>query len=289
MIDRQNLEKVAGENVVLGEGPVWDTRLEVLWWVDIGPGVLHRFDPGTAIDRIVPVGSHLSVVAPRDVGGLIAAVEAGFAFLDPDDGSLEVVAAVEGANDRTRMNDGACDAAGSFWAGSMALDGAGRRGSLYRLEPNLRATAQVFPVGISNGIDWSCDGETMYYVDSLDHAVDAFDFALDTGVVPSSRRRLIEIPAEDGLPDGLAVDSEDHLWVALYGGGCVRRYSPSGRLVSVVEAPTPNTTSCAFGGSDLTELFVTAGADALGDQVGSGGLYKTRPGVRGRSPYRFAG
>jgi sugar lactone lactonase YvrE len=146
---------------------------------------------------------------------------------------------------------------------------------------------------LPNGIDWSPDGTTMYFIDSISGCVDAFAFDMDSGI-PGSRRHLIEIPAARGMPDGLTVDSEGFLWVALYRGGALHRYRPDGALDRVVDLPVSLVTSCAFGGPDLGTLFVTTatrGLDeqALRQQPGAGGIFRLRPGVEGLPAHRFGG
>ncbi len=187
-------------------------------------------------------------VALREAGGLVLAVQEGFALLG--DGDLELIAEVEADRPNMRMNDGYCDAQGRFWAGTMRL---GRRepvGGLYRLDPDHRVTTMLTGVCTSNGIDWSPDGRTMYYIDSGLQTVDAFDVEPQSGRL-SNRRALVRYTAEGGHGDGLVVDAEGHLWVALWGGSAVHRYSSAGELELVIEVPASQVTKPAFGGLDL--------------------------------------
>jgi sugar lactone lactonase YvrE len=186
-------------------------------------------------------------------------------------------------HDRTvRMNDGACDSAGRFWAGSMRLDEAPAGGCLYRLDPDHRVETICEGVTISNGIAWSPDDTLLYYVDTPTGAIDVFDFDPGTGSAVG-RRVLARV---DGHPDGLVVDAEGCLWVAFWGGGQVRRYSPQGELAEVIDVPAARTTKAAFGGPDLSDLYITT---AAGDEPHAGGLFVARPGVAGLPAHAYGG
>ena len=278
--------------VELGEGPVWDDRQGVLIWVDIWAGEVHSYDPASGRDSAIGVGQPVGAAVPRRSGGLVLAVRDGFAFLDPD-GRLTSVAEVETANPGNRMNDGKCDRHGRFWAGTMAGDSRPGAGALYRLDPDLSVTKVLDGVTVSNGLAWSLDDRTMYYIDTPTQRVDAFDYDLASGTI-ENRRPLIEIPEEAGSPDGMTIDAEGFLWVALYGGRAVRRFSPDGRLERVVELPAANVTSCAFGDPDLDRLFITSARQELSPadlaaQPQAGALFGHRPGAQGVPADRFAG
>ncbi|HWP99072.1 MAG TPA: SMP-30/gluconolactonase/LRE family protein [Vicinamibacterales bacterium] len=293
-------ELVLDARATLGEGPVWDDRRQRLVWVDILERRVHRFDPasGRCESRTVP--RPVGAAALAEDGSLLLAVQGGFAWLDFDADRYALVAEVEADRPDLRMNDGACDPAGRFWAGSMAFDERPGAGALYRVDPapadgpapfGARVTQVLRDVTVSNGIDWSSDRRRMYYVDSGTRRVDVFDFDVEHGTI-ANRRPLVEIEREAGVPDGLTVDAEDHVWVALWGGGAVRRYAPDGRLDRAIPLPVTHPTSCAFGGPDLADLFVTSATVALAPadrarQPGAGGIYRLRPGVAGRPPYRW--
>ena len=286
--------RVLTPGVELGEGPAWDERRGVLVWVDIWAGHVHLYDPASGSDRHLAVGQPVGAAVPRRSGGLVLAVRDGFAFLD-DDGTLTVVAEVEVDRPENRMNDGKCDRHGRFWAGTMAGEYWRRTGAgaLYRLDPDGSVTKMVDGVTISNGLAWSADDRTMYYIDTPTQRVDAFDYDADTGDI-ANRRPVVQIPKEDGSPDGMTIDAEGFLWVALYGGSAVHRYSPDGELERVVRLPASNVTSCAFGGPDLDDLFITSARQELSDeqlaaQLHAGALFDHRPGVRGLPVERFAG
>ncbi len=277
----------------LGEGPSWDPRTGVLVWVDITAGLVHRFDPATGRDEAFDVGRHVGAAVPTTSGRVAFAASDGFSVLDPGTGRVEPIAEVEAGDPQTRMNDGKCDPAGRFWAGTMDLDGRRPLGSLYRLDADHRVVRVLTHVTISNGLGWSPDGRTMYYIDSVTHGVDALDVEPETSSV-SNRRRLVGFPIEWGLPDGMTVDEEGFLWVAFWDGAAIRRIAPDGRIASFVGFPVSRVTSCAFGGADLTDLYVTSARNGLSDaqlrsEPHAGGVFHLRPGVRGLPHHPFAG
>ena len=291
MVDVWSAERVLASAAVLGEGPVWDADEGCLHWVDIERGEVHRFDPVTQRDTVVlTLDRQVGAVGLRDGGGLVLAVREGFATWRPGQADVDVVARPLGSNSLCRMNDGACDAAGRFWAGSMALtDGVLGQGSLYRLEPDGSSVEVLAGISLSNGIDWSPDGRTMYHVDTLALSLSAYSFDALTGVL-GPPRVLIDFERDDGFPDGIAVDAEGCIWVAFWLGSRVGRYSPAGELLGVVEVPTPLVTSCAFGGPSLEDLYITtASRDLDPTAVGAGDLYLARTGVSGTEPHRFRG
>jgi sugar lactone lactonase YvrE len=293
MISVSDAELVIDSQAELGEGPVWDAGAGCLWFVDILRGRVHRFDPVANNVRTFETGSMVGAVAPTERGDLMLAVHDGFARLDLGTGQATLFAAVEADRPDQRMNDGKCDPAGRFWAGTMALDERGGAGALYRLDPDGRVHTMLRHVSISNGLDWTADGRVMYFVDSPTQSVDAFDFDVASGAI-SNRRTLLRIGPAHGTPDGLTLDAEDFLWVALWGGGGVRRFTPDGRLDAVVRLPTMYPTSCAFGGPDLRDLYITTATIRLSDteradQPKAGGLFRFRPAVGGRPSYRFKG
>ena len=287
------VELLVDARATVGEGPVWDERIGRLYWVDILAGLVHRTDPATGADETFPVGRSVGAVALREDGSLVAAVEDGFGLLHPATGAFELIVSVGADDPSTRMNDGKVDPAGRFWAGTMAFDAHTGRGELYRLDPDLTVTRMLSGVTISNGLDWTADGRTMYYIDTPTGSVDRFDFDLKPGAI-SGRRPAVVIPPSAGWPDGMALDAEGYLWVALWEGWAVQRYVADGRLDRRIELPAEQVTSVAFGGPDLDELFITTGregfpANGKPNQPQAGGLFRCRPGVRGRPAHRFRG
>jgi sugar lactone lactonase YvrE len=277
-----------------GEGPVWDSRHGELLWVDVGSGLLHRGRPapgGVKHIGTLELGVALGAVSPARAGGWVAAAGSGFAEVHPD-GRLTWLAEPEAGRPELRMNDGACDPRGRFWAGSMAYAETPGAGTLYRLDQDGSVRPMVAGTTISNGLGWSGDGATLWYVDSGPATVDAFDFDVGAGTL-SNRRTVIGFDRDDGVPDGLTLDAEDHVWVAVWDGGEVRRYAPDGRLIARVRLPVDRPTSCCFGGSDLATLFVSTARkglseDQLRSQPDAGRLFRAEVGVRGVAQPSFA-
>ncbi|MEU7855694.1 SMP-30/gluconolactonase/LRE family protein [Nonomuraea sp. NPDC049141] len=271
------MEVVPVPHARLGEGARWDEPTGTLLWVDIPAGLVHRLDPADGSHESIDVGQPVGVAVPRASGGLALAVRDGFAV---HDGALTVVAPVTAAErPGNRMNDGSCDRAGRFFAGTMAQDDTPGAGALYRLGPDRRSERVVDGVSISNGVAWSPDERLLYYVDTVTDRVDVFDYDPETGQL-ADRRMFAVLPQ----PDGLTVDASGHVWVALWGGGKVVRLRPDGRLDLTVEVPATNVTSCAFGGPDLDILYVTTAWDGST----GGELWRRRTSFTGlpANPYR---
>lgn len=288
-----DVELVLDAHADLGEAPAWDAETHRLIWVDITAGLVHRFDPATGRDEAVDVGQPVGAAVPRASGGTALAMRDGFSLVDPSSARLERVAEVEATAPETLMNDGKCDAAGRFWAGTKDVEGRRPLGTLFRLDADLSLTPVLTRVTISNGLGWSPDHRTMYYIDSATYGVDAFDFELESGSV-SRRRRLIELPKTWGLPDGMTVDDEGCLWIAFWTGSTIRRFTPGGRVMSFVSLPVSLVTSCAFGSEDRSDLYVTSArvglsAVQLRDQPHAGGVFRLSPGVGGIATHPFAG
>ena len=277
----------------LGEGPVWDDQQQRLLWLDILPGLVHRADPATGSDDVFRVGKPVGAASLRGGGGLVLAVEDGFALLDPDWQRLDQVAVIEHAGPRARFNEGKCDPAGRFLAGTMAYDLSPGAGSLYRLDPDLAVTRLLEGVTISNGLAWTADGTTLYYIDSPTQGVDAFGYDAGTGRL-ADRRRVVDIPAAAGLPDGMTIDADGCLWVALYGGSAVHRYAPDGRLDATLSFPVTNITCPVFGGPGFSVLYVTSAREGLDErqlaaQPHAGAVFAADVGTRGLPGLRFGG
>lgn len=279
-------EAVTPSCVHHGEGPVWDDAAGVIRWVDMLAGdVMTLTDDGTVHRR------HLSdVVAalrPRESGGFVVGVERGFLLVEPD-GSVGPVHPAF-SDPGVRMNDGACDPRGRFLCGSMAYDSAPGRGALYRFDTDRSVTEVLSGLTVSNGLAWSADRTRAYYVDSGTGRIDVFDDPDADGGL-TDRRPVVDL-GDVGTPDGLAVDVEDGLWVAVYGSGAVHRYTPDGRLDAVVEVPASNVTSCAFGGPGRDVLYITTSRQGLAEdeEPGAGALFRIDAGVRGAPVAAFAG
>jgi sugar lactone lactonase YvrE len=278
-------EQLTGPVAYHAEGPVWAPAWGGLRWVDMLAGdVLSLEADGTV--RRKHVGDVVAALRPRRGGGAVLALERGFALEDADGTrtSLDPLWTDAGV----RMNEGGCDPDGRFWCGSMAYDQRPGAAALYRLAPDGSTQRMLDGVTISNGLDWSPDGSLAYYADTATHRVDVFDYDRHSGL--TGRRPFVEIP-DDGNPDGLTVDADGGVWVALYGGGAVHRYGPDGALDAVVEVPTPRVTACTLGGPRLDELFVTTSREGLGpdDDPLAGSLFRVDAGVAGQPVREFAG
>ena len=200
----------------IGEGPVWDDRSRRLLWVDIPAGLVHRLDPTTGESSSLEVGQPVGAVGLGADGGLVAAVKDGFGFFAPGSATMSRLLPVERSLTGNRMNDGKCYSRGRFWAGTMAVDHTLEAGTLYRLERTNgddAVTAIFSGITVANGLDWSPDNRLMYYIDSPTQRIDVFDFDEESGALVN-RRAFVEIPVADGMPDGMTVDAEGHLWVA---------------------------------------------------------------------------
>jgi sugar lactone lactonase YvrE len=274
---------VSDAGAQLGEGPVWDDRCRELVWVDIEAGLVHRLDVERSTTLTLDLGQPVGVAVPRRDGGLAVAVADGFALLPAGAARPSAVVIVDDRRN-TRMNDGACDAAGRFWAGTLTYD---RRATaaLYRWDGDYPPVLVLDGVTTSNGIGWTPDGRAMLYVDTATGALDVLPFDIDTGQV-GKRRRLAEIDPADGRPDGLTVDAEGGIWLALWGGSAIHRYLPDGRLDRKLQLPVSQVTSCCFGGDDLATLFVTSAARGVRERS-AGAVFACRPGCVGLASHRF--
>lgn len=290
----RDAELLVDARAELGEGALWDPRKRVLYWVDITGEAVHVFDPASRRDATHAVGQKVGTVVCRGSGWLMLAVHHGFARFDLDTRRLEIVADPESATPTNRFNDGKCDPAGRFWAGTMDLDGKKGAGALYCMDPAGKVRRMLTGVSCSNGIVWSRDARTMYYIDTPTREISAFDYDNTTGEI-ARRRAAVRIPEALGLPDGMCIDAEDNLWVAMWGGSAVTRWNPAtGAMVASYPLPASQVTSCAFGGEKLDELYVTTAritlsAEALKREPHAGGLFRLRPGATGVPAVEYAG
>jgi len=276
-------EKVDVPSAELGEGPCWDAESQSLYWVDITAERVHRLS-AAGVHSSWHVGAPAGAVVPRAGGGLVVAAGNGFLALDPLTGDVSELATAPG-QPGTRMNDGKCDRAGRFYAGTMADDESAGKGSFYKLETDHSVEELFTGIGISNGLGWSPDDRLMYYTDSLDYQVDVLDYDPASGTL-GERRPFATLGSGDVMPDGLAVDAEGGVWVAVWGGSVIQRYDPAGRLTGVVRLPAANVTSCAFGGPALDQLFITT---AAGPGRLAGALFTCAAGVTGLPTYPYRG
>ena len=247
----------------LGECPVWDERTQLLYRVDTVAGSVQRLDVDTGVERRYELGRRVGCLVLRDDGaGLLLGLQEGFGALNTDTGAVAILSDVGHDVARMQLNDGACDPAGRFFAGSIARDAAPGSGVLYRYQPPHQAHPVLTGIGVSNGLAWSHDGTTLYLIDSLERRVDRFRYDPARGTL-FDRRPAFDVAMFDGIPDGMEIDAEDCLWVAFWRGGAVRRFAPDGRLLDVITLPVRRTTSCCLGGPDATTLFVTTARRSL--------------------------
>lgn len=277
-----NAEQITAPIAYHAEGPVW---VDQLHWVDMLAGdVLSLGSDGTVGRR--HVGPVVAALRPRASGGFVYALERGFAL---DDGIGTPIRTLPDlwTTDAVRMNEGGCDPDGRFYCGSMAYPMTPGAASLYRLDPDGRVVTVLGDLTISNGLEWSPDGRLAYYVDSATGRIDVMDYDVDRGL--THRRPFVTVKV--GSPDGLTVDAEGGIWVAIWGGSAVHRFTPEGALSEVIELPVTQVTACTFGGASLDELFITTSREGLpaSEEPAAGALFHGRPGIAGLPVRRFAG
>lgn len=277
---------------VLGECPLWNPRENRLYWVDIDPGLIHVFDPASGENRAAALGRKVGCVAFRAKGGMLAAGEGGVFELDSLDLPPQLISNPIAGGPQLRFNDGKVDPQGRFWAGTYHMLRVPQRAALYCLEPNRSLRTVLVGLTNSNGLGWSPDGTIFYHIDTPTLEVSAYDFDADSGQI-SGRRCAVRFLGDDGRPDGMAVDAEGQLWIAHFDGGRVSCWDPrSGRRREVIELPCSRVTSCAFGGANLDELYITTARKGLDEsqlraEPTAGGLFVARPGVQGLPGFFF--
>ena len=309
MSDIMRAKLVIDAHDVIGEGPAWDRFGQRLLWLDNAVGLLHELKLGPEgawqESKKRSLGRPTGAVIPRAQGGLI--VFGGTeVFTANDAGHLTPFARIDADPEVVHLGDGKCDPQGRLWLGTQPNDFTPGRCALYRIDPDGAATTVLEHVGLSNGLEWSPDGKTLYYIDSFTRSVDAFDFDAHSGTI-AGRRSIVKIGVGRGGFDGMTVDREGCLWVAVFGPGEVHRYSPAGDLLARVQISAPAATSCAFGGADGADLFITSASIVLPPAVvsligcsaetaeksptapGAGGLFVCRPGATGEPATPFAG
>lgn len=286
----------------LGEGLFWDARDQVLWWVDVPmPSVLHRYKPANGAHDCWPMSEMITTVVVRDNHpGLLIASHGGLNYFDPDVGTLERIVDPEPYQPFNRSNDGAADAKGRFWLGTMQnnltpdggdMDIVGSTGALHRFEPDGQIHRVESDIGISNTVCWSPDATLMYFCDTMTGAICVYDFELEAGSL-SNKREFARF--DRGHPDGSTVDADGFLWNARWDGGCVVRFSPSGEVDRIVEVPASQVTNCTFGGPDLSTLYITTARHGLSDaQLEqtplAGNIFSLKTDVTGMPDNRFGG
>ena len=277
------------EAFALGEGPFWFH--DRLWWVDINAGCLHSSDARGQDRTARCIGQCLGAAAPMDGQTFVVAVQEGLGLMDYSSGALTLLATPEVDSPENRFNDGKCDPAGRFLAGTLNLCGRPEAAALYSLG-EARGCQKIFsPVTLSNGLAWSEDGKTFYHVDSLLRQITAFDYDLRCGSL-SNPRVIVKVPESWGLPDGMDIDAEGNLWVAHWGGWAVRCWSPvTGECIGKISIPCSSPTSCCFGGEDGATLFITSSGDtkvAGEDPAFAGKIFSCRTSVKGNPARSFS-
>lgn len=280
MINKTSVQPVVvvDHNCLLGEGPVWDSKQKKIYWVDILNGEINEYSPDQKTHKTIPIHQMIGAFAFCTNGNFIAALQNGFAFIDRISGQIKMIADPENHLPGNRFNDGKCDPAGRFWAGTMALSEESEAGSVHVVDHDLSVTKKIDSVTISNGMAWSADHKTLYYIDSPSFKVVAYDYDIQTGEI-ANKRTVIKVIAEDGCPDGMTIDTEGMLWIAHWDGWQVTRWNPeTGEKLFYFKLPVGRVTSCTFGGEDLTDLYITSAKiglteEALGKQPLAGSLF----------------
>ena len=279
-------ELVLDAKAMLGEGSIWHPKENKLYWIDIEGKVLHIYDPVTKIDRQLPLGARVGTVVPVQGGGALVALQNGIYKIDTKSGALSFVNNPSPDTVHIRFNDGKCDPSGRFWVGTMALDSRKKGAVLYRIDKDKSIHKMLDSVTISNGIVWTADKKTMYYNDTPTGTIQGFDYNDKTGEI-TNKRVVVRIPRGGGGPDGMTIDADGNLWVALWGSGTVGKFDPrTGQQLQKVIVPAQNVSSCAFGGKNLDILYITTARVGVNEAKLkelplSGGLFSVKPGVKG--------
>lgn len=300
MMSSMKVECVVKESALIGEGPVWEESEQTLLFVDIAGQKIHRWNSTTNEIQSVETGHMVGFAVPRRSGGYVAGVGRSIVAVDWSTQTMRSLAEVDQDKPNNRLNDGKVDPNGRLLAGTMGMEERPaevqrQQGSLFSLTSDLTVTRHLSQVDISNGLDWSVDQRTFFYIDSLSLTVDAFDYDSPTGQL-GNRRVVYRLQEGEGLPDGMTVDANGHLWVACYNGGRVINIDPAtGVQLQTVSLPVMKTTSCCFGGPDYTDLYVTSASLGLNQseqrqQPLAGATFKvTGLGVKGRPSNSFSG
>lgn len=274
----------------VGESPLWDQSRNCLWWVDLLKGELHACQPGGRDELHASIGDSLGFVAPLDHEAFVAGTRHSVGTLTLHDGKYVPKLALERARPSYRSNDGKCDPLGRLWLGTMS-DERPKDGRWYRVSSDYRLFEWSGAADLPNGLCWSPDGTTMYMADSARSVIERWSYDPALGS-PRKLLSALRIPPEEGRPDGMTIDAEGHIWVALWGGGAVRRYGPDGHLDMQIALPASLAASCVFGGKDRDLLFITTArykltAQQLANEPLAGSVFVCRPGPTGMAADRF--
>ncbi len=270
----------------LGEGAFWDHHHQRLYWVDIVDKKVHIYDPATKKDIEFDAPSSVGTVVPKNKDEAVIALEDGIYMLNTNTGIITLLSDVEAYMTYNRFNDGKCDPNGNLWVGSMHWEQSAPKANLYKVEPTGHTTKMLDSVTISNGIVWTSDKKTMYYIDTPTGHIRAFDFDPSESTI-SNERIAVVIPETLGFGDGMTIDEEDKLWVGLWNGNAVARFDPlTGTLLEKIEVPAHNVTSCSFGGENFDTLYITTSSLDMNEEESkkyplAGSLFEVKPGVKG--------
>lgn len=258
-----NASLLCKENLTLGEGTIWHPGWKKFLFVDIEEKIVGCIDIQTKVVEKISVDKKIGTVVPSNNNNLIIALQGSIEELVFATGKTKQLIKIENEKPANRCNDGKCDAAGRLWIGTMNADAMPGKGALYKFDGEL--TKMIDKTSISNGICWSGDNKTMYYIDSYDYNIKAYDFELKTGKI-SNERVVVMTSNPEQTPDGMCIDEEGMLWVAIWGGAAVHRYNPfDGKLIGIVKVDALNVTSCALGGKSMDQLFITTARADLGE------------------------
>ncbi len=273
-------------NAQLGEGAIWNYKTKELYWVDIEGKSLNIYNPKTSTNRVLETPSRIGTVVPKNDGKVLVALEDGIYNINLHTGKSSLFLNMKEELIGIRLNDGKCDPSGRFWVGSMHFDQIKGKAKLFCIKNKSEFETKIDSVTISNGIVWTSDYKTMYYIDTPTAQIKAYDFDNETGNI-SNGRIAVEIPETLGYPDGMTIDEDDMLWVGMWNGNAVIRFNPNtGKVIQKIEVPAHNITSCAFGGETLETLYITsARVDMTEEELKqyplAGSVFKIKPGVKG--------
>ncbi|MEO9571970.1 MAG: SMP-30/gluconolactonase/LRE family protein [Polaribacter sp.] len=273
-------------NASLGEGAIWNYKTQELYWVDIEGKQLNIFNPLTSENKILETKSRIGTVVPFTEKEALIALEDGVHKINLESGESTLFTDMKNELPGSRLNDGKCDPSGRFWVGSMHLEQITGKANLYTITSENKLEKKIDSVTISNGIVWTSDKKTMYYIDTPTSSIKAYDYDNKTGKI-ANEKVVVQIPESLGFPDGMTIDEEDMLWVGMWNGNAVICFNPkTGKVVSKIEVPAHNITSCAFGGDNLDVLYITsASIDMTEEEIKkyplAGAIFKIKPGVKG--------
>ncbi len=291
--DSSKAEVVLDYKCLLGEGPVWDAKRKVICWIDILNGHIHQYSIESKKHTTIQLNEMVGSIAICSDGTFIAGLKSGFAFIDRESKKIQRITDPEAHLPNNRFNDGKVDPEGRFWAGTLSLTEEPKAGNLYVLEKDLSVSKKIGSVTISNGLAWSPDQKTMYYIDTPTSEIVSFHYEKGTGEI-SDRKVIIKIPRQDGYPDGMTIDSEGMLWIAHWDGWQVSRWNPqTGEKINKISMPVARVTSCTFGGDNLEDLYITTARKELTEeqlekQPLAGSLFVLRNcGAKGMPAFEF--